>query len=456
MNSINDIFQSAALLPARYTLLNAHVPAALLDCPASDTYSTKTTVRIANGFIESIEESPSNTQNYRNEHVKEFVFDLQDATLVSAFVDPHTHLDKGDLLSIGLHPEQDLFDAIKSVRADYAQWTEKELRTRIEFALQTAWVHGSRAINTFCDWAAPGGPLAWHVLKELRQEWAGRIELVLTSLARIDQLADHQYSTDLAQTVADGQGVLGWFIYPEAPVNLLSKAFDLAERFDLRLDFHVDEHLDPPQGNLGHVTKLAQERDYGKRTVCGHCCVLANMQADSRDSLLDAVAKAQISMVCLPFTNLYLQDNGLTKDKSGRKTPRLRGLFPVHEARARAIQLAFGSDNHRDPFFPAGDLDPLQTLSLASLAAQLDNPVEEWIDTITSGPARLLNLKWDGVLRRGAPADLIIHRGRNSAEVISRVAHGRIVLRDGQRLPESACLPDFRQFDNLRADINAA
>ncbi|MFM8767129.1 MAG: hypothetical protein ACKOD9_04940, partial [Rubrivivax sp.] len=33
------------------------------------------------------------------------VFDLDGATVLSAFVDPHTHLDKGDLCAAGLAPE---------------------------------------------------------------------------------------------------------------------------------------------------------------------------------------------------------------------------------------------------------------------------------------------------------------------------------------------------------------
>jgi cytosine/adenosine deaminase-related metal-dependent hydrolase len=49
------------------------------------------------------------------------------------------------------------------------------------------------------------------------------------------------------------------------------------------------------------------------------------------------------------------------------------------------------------------------------------------------------------VLRAGAPADLVIHPGRSSAEVVGRPAHGRQLIRAGQRCtPE---LPDFRELD---------
>ena len=379
------------------------------------------------------------------------VIDLDGSTVMSAFVDPHTHLDKGDLCAAGLAPECDLFAAITRVRGDYVRWSAPELTRRIEFALRSAFAHGTRALNSYCDWSVPEGPLAWRVLQDLRSRWAGRVELTITSLASVAELEDPQRAATMTAAVAEGGGVLGWFVYPGAPTHLLPQAFDLAQRHGLRLDFHIDEHLDPPQANLGHVARLARERGWGPRTVCGHACALGVLERCDREALLDEVAASGLGLVSLPWTNLYLQDSGPGLAGGGRRTPSRRGLLPVHEARARGIPLAFASDNHRDPFFPGGDLDPLQTLALAAMAAQLDDPVRDWADTISRQGAALLHLAWDGVLRQGAPADLVIHPGRDSVEVLSRPAFGRRVLRAGRWLTQAeATLPDFRELDGLR------
>ena len=379
------------------------------------------------------------------------VIDLDGSTVMSAFVDPHTHLDKGDLCAAGLAPERDLFAAITRVRGDYVRWSAPELTRRIEFALRSAFAHGTRALNSYCDWSVPEGPLAWRVLQDLRSRWAGRVELTITSLASVAELEDPQRAATMTAAVAEGGGVLGWFVYPGAPTHLLPQAFDLAQRHELRLDFHIDEHLDPPQANLGHVARLARERGWGPRTVCGHACVLGVLERCDREALLDEVAASGLGLVSLPWTNLYLQDSGPGLADGARRTPSRRGLLPVHEARARGIPLAFASDNHRDPFFPGGDLDPLQTLALAAMAAQLDDPVRDWADTISRQGAALLHLAWDGVLRQGAPADLVIHPGRDSVEVVSRPAFGRRVLRAGRWLTQAeATLPDFRELDGLR------
>lgn len=424
-------------LPPGYWLRGARVPADLLDRPAAVRPTDPVALLIADGHIAAIEAQPEGELP---------VFDLDGATVLSAFVDPHTHLDKGDLLSTGLAPARSLFGAIEAVRADYARWTPAELAARIDFGLQEAWAHGSRALNSYCDWSEPNGPMAWQALQEARQRWQGRIELVLTSLAPVDVLTDPAASERLARQVAQAGGVLGFFAYaaPHVPA-LLPRAFDLAERFDLRLDFHVDEHLDASQVQTLPVARLALERGFGARTVCGHACALSRLAPQALAEALQVVAASGLSLVSLPLTNLYLQDSS---QQAPRSTPRWRGLAPVHEARALGIPVAFGSDNHRDCFLPLGDLDPLRTLALAAAAAQLDDPVQQWAHAITRSAATALGLAWDGVLRPGAPADLVLHPGRTSAEVLSRPEWGRQVLRAGQRI--HAERPDFRSLDGLR------
>ena len=57
----------------------------------------------------------------------------------------------------------------------------------------------------------------------------------------------------------------------------------------------------------------------------------------------------------------------------------------------------------------------------------------------------------DACVKMGAPADLVIHPGRDSVEVVGRVAHGRRVVRAGRLLAGAEAVPpDFRELDGLR------
>jgi cytosine deaminase len=424
-------------LPGRYWLADVHVPRALREAPGN---AARVALLVEDGAIAAVEGTPSGDAP---------VFQLQGATALPAFVDVHTHLDKGDLLAMGLSAADTLRDAVDVARADYQHWSDDELRHRIVFGLRTAYAHGIRALNTHCDWPQPHGNAAWRVLQALRAEWKGRVDLHVTALVDTADFGDADRAGTIARTVAAGRGRLGLFVYPGVRPQDLRQAFTEAQRHGLVLDLHVDEHLAPAITHLPLIAQLAREHGLAGRVLCSHACVLSVLPEDERGRVLDQLAEARIGLVALPYTNLYLQDAG--RHDGLRRTPRLRGLLPVHEARRRGIALAFAADNHRDPFFPAGDLDPLQLLALATLAAQLDDPLADWSDTITRAPAQMLGLAWDGLLRAGAPADLVLHPGRSNAEVLARAATGRQVLRAGQRLTAGeAALPDFRELDGLR------
>ncbi len=434
-------------LPRRYWLCRAHVPSVLRPGLPDGLVA----VGVEEGRILGVAAHPPEG---------EACIDLDGATLTSGWVDPHTHLDKGDLLATGLEPAADLMSAVNLVRADQASWTPESVRRRADFALRTAIAHGTRALNSYCDWAGVQPGPAWEPLQRVREQWRPHAEMTLTALVDLADLRTAEVARDVAVRVRDAQAVLGVFVYPGAPLEHLVHVFDVATSHGLRLDFHVDEHLRPDVSGLRRIAALAREREWGSRTVCGHACALMAVDRDTRQLALDEVAEAGISLVALPYTNLYLQDSlgpGTPRQDAtvgARRTPLRRGLLPIHEARQRGITVAVASDNHRDPFFPGGDLDPLQTLALAALVGQMDRPLEDWCDTVTTSAAAALGLSWDGVLRTAAPADLVIHPARNSIECLARPAAPRRVIRHGQWLDAHlAVVPDFRELDDLRTHM---
>ena len=128
----------------------------------------------------------------------------------------------------------------------------------------------------------------------------------------------------------------------------------------------------------------------------------------------------------LPITNLLLQDAATDR------TPRLRGLTLVKEARERGIPLLFASDNVQDPFCRAGSLDPLEAMQAAALAGQLDAPFDTWSDAL----CRSDWLQRQPLARAsldGANADLVIFTASDVHSWPSRSAP-RVVLRHGRTL----------------------
>ena len=102
--------------------------------------------------------------------------------------------------------------------------------------------------------------------------------------------------------------------------------------------------------------------------------------------------------------------------------------------KARGIPVAVASDNTRDPFYAYGDLDMLEVYREATRILHLDHPFGDWPQAVAATPADdHAACRAQGGSRAGAPADLVLFRGRSWTELLSRPQADRIVLRDGQR-----------------------
>jgi cytosine deaminase len=354
-------------------------------------------------------------------------WDVARALVLPGMVDAHTHLDKAFILPRMGAVKPGLLGAIDAVIGDRAHWTHADLRERAERGLQQAWEAGTTHLRTHIDWWDPQTPpLAWNVMAELAAEWRGRVRVEQVALIKLALFTRLDDARALARRVAatGARTLLGGFVHssnwdPAALRHLVLAAQEL----DLDLDLHVDEELNPDAQGLAFTAELLQSTGFQGRVVCGHNCALAAQPHAQAMATLDAVARAPITLVSLPITNLLLQDA-----VTGR-TPRQRGLTLVKEARERGIPLLFASDNVQDPFCRAGSLDPLEAMQAAALAGQLDAPFDTWSDALCRGDWLQREPQARPSLD-GAVADLVVFTASDAHAWPSRSAP-RVVLRNG-------------------------
>ncbi len=376
-------------------------------------------LRLRNGCIKSIE--PHHGDNSPG-------WNLHGALLLPGLVEAHTHIDKAFTLPRLGVLKPGLLAAIETMIADRLAWTVADVHERASRALQWAYEAGVVRLRTHCDWWEPQGtPLAWNVLRELGEAWAGRVALERVSLLALQLFSEREGARALAKTVAAGGpgACLGAFVHSTNwSATSLRHLFEAAEEFGLDVDLHCDEELNPQAQGLATTAALTRELRFSGRVVCGHTCALAAQPEAQALATLDAVAQAPITLVSLPTTNLLLQDA-----QTGR-TPRQRGITLVKEARARGIPLLISTDNVQDAFCRAGSFDPVEALGIGALAAQLEQPFDAWSDTICRGDW-LSRAPGTAPLRPGAVADLVIFTTADAHGWPTR-AHQRVVLRAGQ------------------------
>lgn len=374
--------------------------------------------------------------------------DLDGGLVFPAFADIHTHIDKGHIWPRKANPDGSFMGALEAVRVDReGRWGAEDVRRRMEFSLRCAWAHGTAALRTHLDSVPPQESISWPVFADMRERWAGRVELQAVSLVGPDLMLDRATLRDVARTIKDFGGVLGGAMasHPQS-AEAMRNVVEVAGDLDLDIDLHCDETLDPASRVLLDLANAVLDAGYTGRVLAGHCCALSAQDARMRGETIEKVARAGVAVVSLPMCNLYLQD----RDATGRATPTRRGVTAVKELRAAGVPVAFASDNTRDPFYAYGDLDALEVLREGSRIAHVDHPQDDawgWARVVTLDAAAIAGFAHRAKITVGAPADLVLFRARSWTELFARPQNDRVVLRAGKVI--DTALPDYRELDDL-------
>jgi cytosine deaminase len=380
-------------------------------------------------------------------HNRGALLDLDGGMVLPRLIDAHTHIDKGHIFPRAPNPDGTIAGARTNTMADReANWSAEDVGARMDFALRCAFAHGTGAVRTHIDSYGKQTAISWPVLAETRAAWKGRIVVQAVSNYPLSfALEDEAQFRHIVETTARHGGILGGNSFPGAPIKDLDKALDrafaAAKANGLDLDFHVDESSSEEARSLGAIANAAMRNKFTGRVTVGHCCSLSLYGDNERADTIARVADAGLAVVSLPMVNMYLQD------RIAGRTPRWRGVAPLHELAAAGVDVMVASDNTRDPFHAYGDLDLIEVLREATRIAHLDHCERAWIGALTTTPAKVMGLDGSGRIAVGGPADLIVTRARTFNELLSRPQADRIVLVAGRQIDTT--LPDYRELDYL-------
>ena len=352
--------------------------------------------------------------------------------LLPRLVEPHCHLDKCHTVSRIGPVGGDLHRAMADQRSDLARWTRDDLRERSGRGLDELRASGCGSVRTHINWDAdrvPQGatPLAWDVIGELAGEISPHMVVQRSALLSLEKFDDRSYVSGAARLISETGGVLGVFVLGQARMaERLRRVIELAERYALALDFHVDESLEHAPDGLDAIARVVTETGFEGPVLCGHACALMNLNGDALARLIEAVARSGVSIAALPTTNLYLQGRG-------EGTPQRRGITRVRELSEAGVTVAFGSDNVADAFCPVGRHDPMYALALAVVTAHLDPPFGPWLASVTTGARRAIGLD-PLTIDRTRAADLLVADATHTADVVrgaSRLALEEFLAANG-------------------------
>jgi cytosine deaminase len=351
------------------------------------------------------------------------VLDLDGYLLLASFVEPHAHLDKALTISRATHEATDALSAFNEMRAIALGFDHDDIVSRAEAALRIYLAYGTTTIRSHVNVGAEFGMRTLAALVEVRDRWHAIVDLELVALVTLP--LEGEGADVLRQALAAGVGVVGGWLEREShPHAAVGKYLEIAGEFGVPIDLHTDETLDRSVLTLEAIADTVLDRGYSGRVTASHCVSLAMQPEGVQQRVSEKLARAGVTVVTLPQSNLYLQ---------GRDQPVAtpRGLTAIHSLRRAGVVVAAGGDNLRDVFNPVGRGDALEIGALMVAAAHLS--VNEAIESV-SAAGRAVMGREPVELSVGSPADLVAVRAVDANDALGGASPDRIVWKAGRQI----------------------
>lgn len=342
--------------------------------------------------------------------------DLAGHVVLPGFVDSHIHLDKACILCRCKDAGAGLKGAIAAVSQMKSDFTEEDVYQRGRLVIERAITQGTMYMRAHAEVDPRVGLRSFAAMKRLKRDYAFALDLQICVFPQEGLTNDPGASFLLEQALSEGADLLGGCPYTDiAPLEQLTWLFDVAKKFNVDPDLHLDFDLDPVGSLLPELCRLTVQSGWQNRVAVGHATKLAAMNQDDFARHADLLRQSGVAVTALPATDLYL--NGRP---DGFRS--VRGVTPVHLLAAEGITCSVATNNVMNPFTPFGDCSLLRMGNLYANVMHLGpDDFDACLSLITHGPARILGLSNYGI-EVGNPADIIVLDAKDYVEAFASLA----------------------------------
>lgn len=352
--------------------------------------------------------------------------------MLPPFVDPHVHLDSA--LTAG-QPEWNekgiLFDGINIWSKRKETLTYQDVKKRAILALKMQASHGVQFVRSHVDVTDPSLK-ALKALIDVRESVKDWMNLQLVAFPQEGILSYPNGKELMEKAVELGVDVVGaiphYEFNREYAVESLHVAFDLAKKNNLLFDAHTDEIDDPSSRSLETLATLAYESGLGEKVTASHTTAMGSYNDAYMYKLMRLLKMSNMNFVSNPLVNMYL---------GGRfdNYPKRRGLTRVSELNAEGINVAFGEDDLKDPWYPMGNGNMLDALYVGLHATQMmeHEQIMNSYKFVTTNGAKVMHIEDYGIAV-GKPASFVLLNAHNFYDALNKHSDVLLSVHDGKTI----------------------
>ena len=363
---------------------------------------------------------------------------------IPPFVEPHIHLDA--VLTAGepaWNMSGTLFEGIERWAQRNATITHDDTKARAHATIGMLRDHGIQHVRTHVDVTDPS-LAALKAMLEVKDEAREWIDLQIVAFPQEGIESFDNGRALMAEAVEMGADVVGGIPHfentREQGVSSIRFLMDLAERTGCLVDVHCDETDDPHSRFLEVLAEEARVRGMGARVPASHTTAMGSYDNAYCSKLFRLLKRSGISFVSCPTESIHLQGRFDT-------FPKRRGVTRVAELDRAGINVCFGQDSIRDPWYPLGNGNILRVLDAGLHICHMMgfDDLQRCLDFVTDHSATALHLGERYGIEAGRPANLVVLDADSDYDALRRQAKAALSIRSGKivmrREPERVTYP---------------
>ncbi|SMG00612.1 cytosine deaminase [Burkholderia singularis] len=397
------------------------------------------TIDIDDGAIAAVVKQPERISTPGADHI-----DAAGQLVIAPLVEPHIHLDA--VLTAG-DPQWNmsgtLFEGIERWAQRKATITHDDTKARAHAAIGMLRDHGIQHVRTHVDVTDPT-LAALNAMLEVKDEARGLIDLQIVAFPQEGIESFDGGRRLMEQAIEMGADVVGGIPHfentREQGVSSIKFLMDLAERTGCLVDVHCDETDDPNSRFLEVLAEEARVRGMGARVTASHTTAMGSYDNAYCSKLFRLLKRSALNFISCPTESIHLQGRFDT-------FPKRRGVTRVAELDRAGLNVCFGQDSIKDPWYPLGNGNILRVLDAGLHICHMMgyDDLQRCLDFVTDHSARAMHLGERYGIEPGRPANLLVFDADSDYDAVRRQAKARLSIRHGkiimQREPERLAYP---------------
>jgi cytosine/creatinine deaminase len=367
-------------------------------------------------------------------------FDAQGRLVVPPFFESHFHLDN-TLLWGDVNKSGTLREAIELYASRKRSMDIEDIVARASETLRMCLANGVTWVRSHVDIDDIGQLNLLEGVKAAKEKFAGIVDVQIIAFPQQGMVRDPETIDLMYAAMESGADIVGGIPHFERDMDAAARhieiAFEIAKKYDADIDMHVDEVDDPNWYSVELLAEKTIAENYQGRVAAGHCCSMAAWGEDKFQRIIPKIKEADLNIITNVLTNLVGQGRG-------DKPPARRGVPPLNKLIQAGINIASGTDDMLNMFYPFGNMNPLEAINFAAHAGYLTTP--ELIDAAFDMPlynaAKTFRIEEYGI-QEGNPADLCLLPVTTKVDAIRMHPAPSLVMRDGNVLVQTEISQKF-------------